>query len=320
VRGALHVTNGDAAAAVLAETGLAERILVWRDALHEGPVPDVPREELRRVRARFLAAAAPVGAEQVERDLAARDAALARGSGGDYVLWFEADLYDQLQLAEIVTLLAGHGVDPARVTLVCVGEVRGVARFGGLAELDAGQLRELPAVAAAPLTAAAYELAQRAWAALRAPDPAGIVAVAGSSSPELRFLPEAFDRLARDYPSTRDGLSLTERRLLAAVAGGASTYDTAFLAAGRKEVRPFLGDTWAFRMLDRLADARVPLVARRPALTLTSEGAQALAGALDHVRVNGLDRWIGGVHLHGRDVGWRWDDATERLVSGPRRA
>jgi hypothetical protein len=44
---ALHVTNGDSAAEGLRATGLARRILPWRDALHEGPVPDVPDPELR---------------------------------------------------------------------------------------------------------------------------------------------------------------------------------------------------------------------------------------------------------------------------------
>jgi hypothetical protein len=35
----LHVTNGDSTEHTLAQTGLASRILVWRDVLHDGPVP-----------------------------------------------------------------------------------------------------------------------------------------------------------------------------------------------------------------------------------------------------------------------------------------
>ena len=50
----LHVTNGDATVPGLRGTGLARSILTWRDVLHEGPVPDVPDAELRRIRARFL--------------------------------------------------------------------------------------------------------------------------------------------------------------------------------------------------------------------------------------------------------------------------
>ena len=36
-------------------TGLARHVVYWRDSLHEGPVPSVGPEELRRIRADFLA-------------------------------------------------------------------------------------------------------------------------------------------------------------------------------------------------------------------------------------------------------------------------
>jgi hypothetical protein len=88
-------------------------------------------------------------------------------------------------------------------------------------------------------------------------------------------------------------------------------------------VRPYLGDTWCFAMMDRMANAPVPLLHVDPAgqpvdhgsgLHLTDTGAQVLAGGADHVRLNGIDRWIGGVHLSGRHVQWRWDDGTETIV------
>lgn len=40
-----------------------------------------------------------------------------------------------------------------------------------------------------------------------------------------------------------------------------------------------------------------------------------LAGDVDHVTLNGIDRWIGGVHLHGRHPPWRWDDGTEAITA-----
>jgi hypothetical protein len=33
--------------------------------------------------------------------------------------------------------------------------------------------------------------------------------------------------------------------------------------------------------------------------------------------MNGVDRWIGGVCLLGRDVRWRWDDELGRIVEWP---
>jgi hypothetical protein len=303
--GALHVTNGDSTAATLRDSGLVGNgLVVWRDVLHEGPVPDVDDAALRATRAAFL------GADVA--DFEERDRALADGRDGDYVLWFEADLYDQLQLVQILAALAALEVAPERVTLICIGEHLGSARFGGLGELTAAQLAALPNLAAVTLTPDAFALAVRAWAALRAPDPSSLAAIAASRSRELRFVGEAFDRLGREYPSTRDGLSLTERRLLAAVAAGAATPADAFVRAAAREPRPFLGDTSAFAALDRLARGDAPLLGDT---RLTDAGARVLRGEADTVELNGIDRWVGGVHLHGRDIRWRWDEGIEATVA-----
>ena len=312
--GVLHVTNGDSTAESLLQTTLVERVVVWRDVLHEGPVPDVADAQLRAVRARF--AGTSVGSFEE------RDAALAAGRDGEYLLWFEADLYDQLQIAQILARLAELRVAAERITLICIGEYLGIAHFGGLGELRPDQLEGLPEVAAVTLNEDALAFATRAWAALRAPDPRAFAAIVSARSPALRFMPEAFDRLGREYPWTRDGLSLTERRLLAAIAEGAATAGEAFVRGAARESRPYLGDTWAFAAIERLARAEVALVAagaatidRHTAVALTEAGRRVLDGAADHVSLNGIDRWIGGVHLVGRDVPWRWDEGVEAIVA-----
>jgi hypothetical protein len=329
---ALHITNGDCTD--LPGTGLAERILVWFDVLHEGPVPAVGEDEFRRIRANFLTGADTAGAgDFVLRRFVDRDRTLEANRAGTYVLWFEADLYDQLQIAQILARLAELRVPAERISLICVGEYPGIAHFGGLGELSPEQLRELAmTTACASLTPAALALASRAWSALRSPKPWGVGGIAGTRSPELRFLGEAFDRLSREYPSTRDGLSLTERRILAAVDAAAQSGVDAerrahrvFLSVAEREYRPYLGDTWCFASMDRLARARNPLLVAEPAdapldgdtlLALTDTGARVLAGHADHVALNGLDRWIGGVHLIGPDAAWRFDEGTEMIKAG----
>ena len=320
---ALHVSNGDATD--LPGTGLAERILYWRDVLHEGPVPAVGAEELRRIRAEFLAGSGADDRGEGSAMFLERDRTLADNRDGEYVLWFEADLYDQLQIIQILDRLADLGVPPQRITLICIGEHPGIARFGGLGELTAEQLRELPddqgVRAADPGRAASSPPARGRRSARRRRT--GCARIAATRSGELRFLGEAFDRLSREYPATRDGLSLTERRVLAAVADGATDAGTAFVRAWARETRPYLGDSWCFAMMDRMAAAPVPLLEADPpgrpvdrvtGLRLTDTGARVLAGEADHVALNGIDRWIGGVHLRGRQVPWRWDDGTESLV------
>ena len=188
--GRLHVTNGDSTAASLLQTPLVERIVVWRDVLHEGPVPDVGDAQLRAVRARFLAEADHrARLEPERRAFEERDAALAAAREGDYLLWFEADLYDQLQIAQVLARLAELHVPAERITLICIGEYLGIAHFGGLGELRPDQLEGLPAVAAATLSDDALALAARAWAALRAPDPRGFADIVAARSPRCASCP-----------------------------------------------------------------------------------------------------------------------------------
>ena len=321
---ALHISNGDSTD--LAGTGLARHILYWRDVLHEGPVPAVRPQELRRIRAAFLRHADADDRGEGLEMFAERDRIVEAHRDRDYVLWFEADMYDQLQIIQILARLADLEVPAEHITLICIGEHPGFARFGGLGQLTAEQLRRLPDTnAAARLTPAALELAERAWSAFQAPIPAGLGAIAATRSPELRFLGEAFDRLSREYPSTRDGLSLTERRVIAAVADGATDAGTVFSRAAAREVRPYLGDTWCFAIMDRMANAPTPLLTLAPGgrpadrhtrVQLTSTGERVLAGQLDQVGLNGIDRWIGGVHLTGKQARWRWDEGTETLTDG----
>jgi len=322
MRRALHVTNGDSAAGTLLQTELVERVLPWRDSLHEGPVPDVPEKALRAIRAEFLGDGVPADVAAIERWLEERDGTLAENAGGEFVLWFEADLYDQLQLVQALARMGELGVDPSRITLICIGEHLGIAHFAGLGELDAEQLTRVAGAAATPVGGGALDLAREAWRAFRADDPAGLPAIARTHHPELRFLAEAFDRLSREYPSTRDGLSLTERRILAAVEDGATSAGAVFRSLGAREARPFLGDRFCFAIVTRLASARIPLltVATQPVTAatktrLTDAGRRVLDGADDHVRLNGVDRWIGGVHLAGDAVRWRWNEGTEAIVS-----
>jgi hypothetical protein len=319
---ALHVSNGDATD--LPGTGISSRVLYWRDTLHEGPVPAAEPEELRRVRAEFLLQAGADDRGEAEDMFLERDRVLESNRHGNYVLWFEADLYDQLQIIQILTRLSALDVAPERITLICIGEYPGIARFGGLGELTAAQLRELPGTRACRrLSPAAMDLAEHAWTAFCAPNPGLLGEIARTRSGELRFLGEAFDRLSREYPSSRDGLSLTQRRILAAVAAGATDAGAAFAAAISRESRPFLGDTWCFASMAAMAQPPVPLLVTSPSegpvhrttpLQLTEAGRDVLAGRADHVQLNGIDRWIGGVHLLGGSSKWRWDEGTETIV------
>ena len=49
-------------------------------------------------------------------------------------------------------------------------------------------------------------------------------------------------------------------------------------------------------------------------LHLTPKGEEILKGADDWITMNGIDRWLGGVHLSGAKALWRWEGRGNRLV------
>jgi DNA-binding transcriptional MerR regulator len=332
----LHVTNGESAGNALRQTSLGGAVLPWQDILHEGPVPAGTRRELLRARAAFLSGCGWGSRRAILASLERRDDQLVRAlrDGQPVVLWFEHDLYDQLQLADVLSLASAAVPERAATSpleLIVVGSFPGRPSFRGLGELTAAELETLwPArVAASPDMLAAATVA---WDALRRPEPSALAACAVAGTPGLPFLAPALQRLLEELPAPRDGLSGTERRALQAVAAGAATPVAAFVAAQELESAPFLGDAWFFRALAVLGtgDARLveteagqPLPAAPPLgdahvfarlpLRLTRRGEHALAGQADRVALLGLDRWVGGTHLTAGSA-WRWDPVAGRLV------
>ena len=293
----LHVTNGDYAADQIRATGIGGDVLPWRDVLHEGPVPaGLPLRELSAVRAAFLAGADAAPADVAE-EIAARDRAL-EGAHDEVVLWFEHDLYDQLQLIQLLDWFAKHG-RRARLSLINPPEYLGSASTERLAAWYAERQ---------PVTPEQLDLGARAWAAFRAPDPTEVQRVMEEGAAALPFLAAALRRHLEQFPSVRDGLGRTERQILEAVDGGAATVGEAFVEHNRREDPVWLGDTSFLGYVEALAAGPRPLLLHVDGvLALTPIARDVLAGREDRVRANGIDRWLGGVHLRGREAGWRWD-------------
>jgi len=107
------------------------------------------------------------------------------------------------------------------------------------------------------------------------------------------------------------------------VAGGAATFEEVFHGTQSLEERVYMGDSSILRVLRELASPPRPLVRLEPAITgspypqriaITTTGRDVLDGRDDWVRIRGIDRWLGGVHLEGREAAWRWYEAGRRLV------
>ncbi|WP_028595002.1 hypothetical protein [Paenibacillus assamensis] len=50
-------------------------------------------------------------------------------------------------------------------------------------------------------------------------------------------------------------------------------------------------------------------------ISLTELGRQVLESKVDWIALNGIDMWLGGVHVLGKSVPWRWDDEANAIVN-----
>lgn len=316
----LHVTNGDHAADAIRAAGVPGPVLPWRDVLHDGPVPaSLPLAELSRVRAEFIASRGWASREDAERSFRERDGALAAARDEDeVVLWFEHDLYDQLQLIQVLDEAARL---PVRLTLI------NPAQYLGPSTPD--QLRALFHLRT-PVMPAQVQLARAAWEAFRAPDPRGIQALLATDTSALPHLGSALRRHLQQFPWTTDGLSRTERQALRSLADGPRSFAEAFAADQAGENAIFLGDSSFLGVLAELGAAPDPLVTWddgapvRPLapgvtiasvadhrLTLTDSGRAVLEGRT--AWAPRVDRWLGGVLLCAGSGGFWWNEEAGRI-------
>jgi hypothetical protein len=255
----------------------------------------------------------------------------------EVILWFEHDLYDQLQLIQILDWFSRHDHGKTTLSLICINAFPGIANFVGLGQLNAGQLSSLYETRR-PLTQVELMLGSEAWNAYCSPDPEALETFLRKDTFALPFLKAALLRHLEQFPALQGGLSRTEREILEVVASGVHKPLAIFRATQEKEESPFMGDSTLWLYLSTLSTGQKPFLKRTdggafafpttdPAtghhhstfleqeLVLTDEGREALVGQADWIRINrGIDRWLGGVHLQGRDAAWRWDTRREMLV------
>jgi hypothetical protein len=323
----LNITNGDSAASTLSEAGVEGKIISWRDVLHEGPVDSsLSLEELSKGRARFISEQGWDDFAHVSGDFAERDRVIRHLDYFDeVVLWFEDDLYDQLQLIQLLDFF-GRGAARGKTLSVIVVD-------GYIPPLSTDEIKRLDKVRQR-VTAEQLELAKRAWKAFGSEDPTSISRLLDESTTPLKYLAPALRRHLEEFPSTDNGLSRSEREALSAIQAGHTTPVAAFLEVARKQESIFLGDIIFYSYLERLSGRTNALITWKDGtpviaptsersrqfvegeLTLTPLGREVLAGRQDWHRINKRTRWLGGVEISPGEGEWRWDPSNRELVRG----
>ncbi len=321
----LNITNGDSAAGTLSEAGVEGKIISWRDVLHEGPVDSsLSLEELSKERARFISEQGWDDFAHVSGDFAERDRVIRHLDYFDeIVLWFEDDLYDQLQLIQLLDFFGRGAARGKTVSVIVVDGYIPPLSVAELKKLDDNRQRVTPEQ---------LDLAKRAWNAFGSADPTSISKLLDENTSDLPYLANALRRHLEEFPSSANGLSRSESEALTAINAGHSTPVAAFLEVAARQESIFLGDIIFYSYLERLSGKKDALVTWKdgsPVIAPTSErsrefvegelvltplGREVLAGRKDWHGIHEGTRWLGGVEIKAAEIGWRWDPAERQLV------
>ena len=321
----LHVRCGSDIAGAFGAGGIDGNFLEFGDPVCQGPVPgDLDENAYRAMRTAFIVSEWGDITEADCRDRLERENAALDGLG-DYdrvLLWFEHDLYDQSVLIDLLSRLKDRKVTTDRLHLLTLDSHPEVERFIGFGQLSPAQLADLVG-SEMPVTDAMIDSAAEAWAAFRAATPEALAAFIERGHCPLPFLIPALQRYLQELPWNTDGLSLTERLSLQAVADGAGTPAEAFRRLYLDlEPLPFLGDLMFWSVLRRLTTGTQPAVtpfeAHGDSIQLTEFGRDLVNGRGDWVEANGIERWVGGIRLSGAQAAWRWDPESNRPVPDPK--
>ena len=313
----LNITNGDCAVEIMKKANIPGDFLPWRDVLNEGPIPDnLSLQELSKVRAQYITAQGWGSFDEITKSFQQRDNQLTFcGEYDKVILWFEHDLYDQLQIIQILHWFAKNKSSEVELSMVCTQQYLGRLTIEEMK--NHSKYEE-------PINDAQLQLSCKAWSALRSHSPVMWSGLLNNNTSALPFLNDAILRLLQEFPNSNNGLSRTAEQALKIISGGVKIPKKIFAASQNLEEQIFLGDASFWLILQELMTSNPTLIelpkgmvltlppAQDQEFSITETGLKVLAGKINWLDVNRLDRWIGGVHLTVDNI-WCWNSDSRTL-------
>ncbi len=323
----LYITNGGATKSQMEHGGISDDILTWDDVLHEGPVPaGLDLEKLSEQRAAYIAECAWADLADTRQRFRERDTKLAQSL--DYqsvILLFEHDLYDQLQLVQLLDWFANQKMRSGFLFLAQADDYLGTMQPPQIVRVIEH---------ARPVLAAQLGVARNAWRAYRSSNPRDLEKLLRTKIDALPFLGDALLRQLEQYPYAGNGLNRTEQQILMVVDAGKERPGEIFEAFQAMEEAHFMGDSTFWIYMNNMMTGDTPLLqtdhggplhlpASHPwppefgeqRVTTTDHAKDVVENRADWLSLKPIDKWYGGVHLTP-DHRWRWDDHDGQLVKG----
>ena len=320
----LHVFTGDEAAdKVRAALRIPDgEFLVQHDVISCGPLRSYPtrREWIAERNAFWLAMARGDTFDYFPNDLIVEAERLAAAER--ITVWVGAGLSDRLLLPLLSHVAEIEGIELPPIEVAEITTHRSlpvpVLGWGMLRPSDVGR----PAMRQPDLDAA-----RETWQVVTSEDPMALLLHLDTVEDAADV--NALSTLVERYPSSESGLSHWDESLLAAMPSRETTVFEVVggaIGANHQHLDP-VGDMYLFWRVRRMSEAREPLVTlkgdtrvldeniRTCRVTPTALGLAVRDGDTNQAKVNGVDDWVGGVHLQAA-TGSPWYRRNGELIPG----
>ncbi|CAA6802784.1 MAG: Unknown protein [uncultured Sulfurovum sp.] len=300
----LNIVNGDTGIDIIKKAEIAGDFLPWRDFLHEGPVPaGLSLEVLSKIRAKFISDYGLGDFKTIKKEFRERNQKLNTYKLYQKVtLWFEHDLYDQLQLLQILEWFSKQDLEKTNLTLICTNNYLG--------ESSPQQIKKLLQYET-PILDEHLQLAQKAWSAFCSETPKKWAELLDEPTALLPFLDSAVYRMLQEYPSTTHGLSRTAHQALLIISNGINERVDIFTKYQSFEERKFMGDVIFWKILEEFKIHNV-IEEKEERFNITPLGKKLLDGEKNWLSIATIQRSIGGVNLSQENL-WCWDIKNKNI-------
>lgn len=297
----LHILNGEGTASPFRQSGIEGDIAVWNEALSSGPLSrkfasvDFWTEREMFLNGEYVATLSQPLADMPEyRKIVVSEFDKIRKFGNytEVVLWFENDLFCQINLIGLLHWFSHQELSGTKLSIVCTDHHPNYDVFRGygyLAPEDFGILQ----LEAKPITEEQLKLADEVWGKYTSSNPSDIVDVCSNRERyQLGFIPETLQHHAQRFPSVTNGLGNPEKRILKLIDKGGYTNLMVVKEMLETSDHYGFGDLEYFYLLQYLS----PLYNKQDKLLILNEaGTQVLNGDINFQRINTQDFMLGGI-------------------------
>jgi hypothetical protein len=222
----------------------------------------------------------------------------------EVVLWFEYDLFCQVNMLALLHWFNQQDRTGTKVSLICVGKEAGYDKLVALGEINPDRFPEL-FERRRIMGTQEFAFATDVYEAWCSSDPTDLETYTMLPSNEFPYLANAIRSHFRRFPSLQTGLTEIEQKIIDLINSGINNDRKIVGNLLRwQEFRGF-GDSQYFQILKRLS----PLLSARDEIVLKDE----IKVLIDQGQsINTIDRkyYLGGALVND----WRWDQQKNELV------